>query len=105
MERLEINRLAEDKNFYDRIIGQILEELGELSRTFDKDMVRWGHGRAWEERLSKFKTGEKLGQNEPVVREIAIKIAQKSGLSDTELQYLLNSLFSQPVYKKRPEDD
>ncbi|MBI2064547.1 MAG: hypothetical protein HYT62_00650 [Candidatus Yanofskybacteria bacterium] len=104
MEKFERNRLIEDANFYDRILGQILDELESLSKTFDDQMAELGYERSWLEKINKIKTGEKLGA-EPEVRRITLEIAQKSGLSDIELTYLLNLIFKPPKYRKQETDD
>ena len=96
MEKLERNRLIEDSDFYDRIRNKILDELENLSKTFDDQVTEWAsvkkYGETWKERMDKIKAGEKLGV-EPAIREIVIKIAQESGLSNIELSYLLNLIF------------
>ena len=102
MEQLKTNRLVEDKVFYDRIIDQILVELGYLSEKYDNEVDELGHRKLWKEKINKIKAGEKLGP-EPEVKEIMLDIAQKLGLSDVEWQYLLNSLFRPK--KKRVEDN
>ena len=103
LEKPPTNRLVEDKKFYDSVRGQILEEIGYLSKTFDDQMVEMGYRITWGDRIEKLRKGEKLPFYEREVWKIVLEVAQKRNLSDTEREYLLNNIFTIP--KKLQTDD
>jgi len=102
IEKTPVNRLIEDKNFYNQILGKILFELEELSRIYDNQTARSRYMTSWKDKIDKIKTGEKLGV-EPAVENIILDVTHKSGLSSAEISFLFNSLFK--PRKQRADED
>ena len=104
MEKIGINEQYEQKKAL--IKDKILDELGALSRTYDnQNTISMGESLGkWSERADIIRRGEKLSRLEITVREIALDIARRGGLSDRELDRFMDEIF-EPSKRRNRDDD